>query len=200
MGGEKGQAEKTTPARRPADLLPPPWYTRLMRCRQGGTWVLFIGVLVSCGAEGDGYSGVETKRCWRVLAVELAWAMPWRNNGPQEPGMVQAGRTSETSVRSPDRQVWCRCQQAFSELGEKTHEVTSHSLRQDQPQQGPREQEAKEMPLSSEAQRRKCVGLGPALHPCFPPRSPSHHGISKTKSIVHYWPQKGPLVVASSTQ
>ena len=37
------------------------------------------------------------------------------------------------------------------------------------------------------------MGLGPALHPCFPPRSPSHHGISKTKSIVHYWTQKGPL-------
>lgn len=37
------------------------------------------------------------------------------------------------------------------------------------------------------------MGLSPALHPCFPPRSPSHHGISKTKSIVHYWTQKGPL-------
>ena len=46
-------------------------------------------------------------------AMKESWA-PGARDG------VQAGRTSEASVRSQDRQIWCRYHQAFSELAEKT--------------------------------------------------------------------------------
>lgn len=102
-GWRKARSREDHPARRPADLLPPPWYTRAYAvCRQGGNLSAVSRRLsLSCGAEGDGYSGVETvERCRGCLL--------WSWHGQCHEGIM-----------GPRSQGWCAGRQDQWDLSEK---------------------------------------------------------------------------------
>ena len=74
----------------------------------------------------------DSREMPRVLAVELAWAVPWRNNGPQEPGMVcgQAGPVRPRWEARTDR-YGAHTTRPFLSWWRRHHEGASHSLRRD---------------------------------------------------------------------
>ena len=110
----------------------------------------------------------------RVLAEELAGAVLPRNNGPREPGRVRG----QGGAVGPRREV------PFRAGGEDTVRAPARGFVRDS-SRGPMSGRTGRCHRGQTSWRRERgnVGLGPALLPCFPPRSLPQHGIRQQNQV-----------------